>query len=260
MFSTLNVKNLAYIDIETVPLVRNFEDLDERLKTLWIKRLGKKELEPSIYKNGIGGDLNLDAVDFHWKDQAALLPEFGKIVSIVIGAYTPKGFQVVTVDWRNGNEKDLLQRFSEILDHSGIKPKKLVAHNGKGFDYPWLVKRYLINGMNPHPKLWLYDKKPWEVECLDTKEIWKFGSFGMESTSLDLLTAVFDLPSPKAVMNGADVWKYFYNEDGSVNMDGMKKISTYCENDVISLAQMVAKMTLSDQDPTFDMPQLKEFE
>lgn len=255
MFKTLDPTKLAYLDIETVPLVRNFKDLPDRLQSLWIKRADKDKVE---FRDRTTGDItNPDVLNQHWQENAALIPEFGRIVSIVIGVFDDGIFKTRVYDGED--EALLIERFFNVLDHAKVCTKRIIAHNGKGFDYPYIIKRSLILGINPHKAFHFYDKKPWEVTILDSKEIWKFNSFGMPSTSLDLLTAVFGLPSPKAFIQGADVWKHFYNEDGSCNEDGLANISRYCENDVISLCQAVCYMTMWHKKSGFIVPQLKEF-
>ena len=49
-------------------------------------------------------------------------------------------------------------------------------------------------------------KKPWEIKHLDTMELWKFGDF-KNYTSLDLLTYIFKIPTPKDDMDGSQVAK-----------------------------------------------------
>jgi hypothetical protein len=78
-------------------------------------------------------------------------------------------------------------------------------------------------------------RKPWEVNHLDTMEMWKFGDY-KHYTSLDLLLAIFNIPSSKGVMDGSMVSKVYYQE-GDLN-----KIAEYCVGDVIAIAQLYVKM------------------
>ena len=89
--------------------------------------------------------------------------------------------------------------------------KYLCAHNGKEFDFPFLARRYLINGLRLPYCLDLAGKKPWEVQHLDTMNLWKFGDY-KHYTSLDLLTHTFNIPSPKSDIDGSDVARIFYEE------------------------------------------------
>ena len=80
-------------------------------------------------------------------------------------------------------------------------------------------------------------KKPWEVPHLDTLELWKFGDY-KHFTSLKLLTKVLGVPSPKDDIDGSEVAKVFYKDKD------IDRIATYCEKDVIAVAQIILKLRL----------------
>jgi hypothetical protein len=65
--------------------------------------------------------------------------------------------------------------------------------------------------------------------------MWKFGDY-KHYTSLDLLTALFDIPTSKTDMDGSQVNNVYYQE-GDLN-----KIKDYCIRDVIALAQLFLKL------------------
>jgi hypothetical protein len=65
--------------------------------------------------------------------------------------------------------------------------------------------------------------------------LWKFGDF-KAYTSLSLLCHVFDIPTPKDDISGADVARVYY-EDGD-----LERIKVYCEKDVVALIQLFLKM------------------
>ena len=88
---------------------------------------------------------------------------------------------------------------------------KLCAHNGKEFDFPYLCRRLLINNLALPNLLNLAGKKPWDVPHLDTLELWKFGDY-KHYTSLDLLTAIFNIPSSKGDMDGSMVNSVYYKD------------------------------------------------
>jgi hypothetical protein len=92
----------------------------------------------------------------------------------------------------------------------------------------------LINGV-AHPVILNQSgRKPWEVTHLDTMEMWKFGDY-KHYTSLDLLAAIFDIPSSKGVMDGSKVNEVYYKEKN------LEKIADYCLGDVIAIAQLYLK-------------------
>jgi hypothetical protein len=82
-------------------------------------------------------------------------------------------------------------------------------------------------------------KKPWEVRHLDTLELWKFGDY-KNYTSLNLLVAVFDLPSPKDDIDGSQVGDIYWNEND------IKRITKYCEKDVVAVVQLFLKYRIED--------------
>ncbi len=57
-----------------------------------------------------------------------------------------------------------------------------------------MCRRMLIHGIELPNVLDIAGKKPWEVNHLDTMDLWKFGDF-KSYTSLNLLAAVFGIPS-----------------------------------------------------------------
>ncbi|MBC8475485.1 MAG: ribonuclease H-like domain-containing protein, partial [Bacteroidetes bacterium] len=77
-------------------------------------------------------------------------------------------------------------------------------------------------------------KKPWEINHLDTMELWKFGDY-KHYTSLELLTYIFDIPTPKDDIDGSQVASVFYEEKD------IDRIITYCEKDVIATIQLVQR-------------------
>ena len=88
-------------------------------------------------------------------------------------------------------------------------------------------------------------KKPWEINNIDTLELWKFGDY-KHYTSLELLTNIFNIPTPKDDIDGSQVAKIFY-EDQDID-----RIINYCEKDVIATIQLFQKYRGQDLiDPAF---------
>jgi uncharacterized protein YprB with RNaseH-like and TPR domain len=126
----------------------------------------------------------------------------------------------------------VLKEFAEMLSKAQEKKfQYMCAHNGKEFDYPYLIRRMLINGINVPPILDLSGKKPWEVNHFDTMEMWKFGDF-KNYTSLELLAAVFGIPTPKDDINGSDVARVFWKDHD------LPRIVNYCQKDVLTILQV----------------------
>ncbi|MDW7690836.1 3'-5' exonuclease [Flammeovirgaceae bacterium SG7u.111] len=219
------VKNLLFIDIETVQLTKTLGELDERLQKEWIRkapRFDKEHPPEDVYQS-----------------KAGIMAEFGKIITIGLGYFSKD--KDGTVQFRvkaiSGDvEKDVLVQFKELIAEKFDQKKLLlVAHNGKEFDYPYLCRRMLINGIPLPPVLNLLGKKPWEVPHYDTMEMWKFGEL-RHYVSLDLLATLFGLPSSKNDIDGSQVAKVYYEDDD------LERIATYCQNDVVVTARVFLKM------------------
>ncbi len=134
------------------------------------------------------------------------------------------------------DEIALLIAFTQVLERYDQQSLIMCAHNGKEFDFPYIARRMLINGIRLPYSLVLHGKKPWEIPHLDTLELWKFGD-RKSYTSLDLLAAVFGIPSSKADMDGSEVRKVFYEEKN------LEKVARYCAHDVINAAQVLLRMS-----------------
>ena len=123
-----------------------------------------------------------------------------------------------------------------LVEEHFSRPNKLFcAHNGKEFDFPYLSRRMIINGIRIPNKLQLFGKKPWEVPHLDTLDLWKFGDY-KHYTSLTLLAHTLGIPSPKDDINGSQVRDVFYEEND------IHRIATYCEKDTITVAQILLRL------------------
>ena len=221
MLDKIKEENILFIDIETVSQSPSYDQLNERTKDLWAKKMSwtleKENKTPEeLY------------------EKAGIWAEFGKIVCISAGFITTEDderhFRVKS--FCGNNEKILLSAFAAMLNKHYNKDKyMLCAHNGKEFDFPYICRRLLINGL-PIPKILdCSGKKPWETNNLDTMELWRFGDY-KHYTSLDLLANIFNLPSPKENMNGSMVGKAYW-EDGNID-----SISEYCINDVVTICQL----------------------
>ena len=124
-----------------------------------------------------------------------------------------------------------------MLDKFTSNPaKKVCAHNGLEFDYPYIARRTLIQGL-PLPKILdISGAKPWEIKdrLLDTLQLWKFGDY-KNYTSLDLLCAVFNIPTPKDDIDGSQVAAIYYREGD------LDRIIRYCEKDTLALTNLMLR-------------------
>ncbi len=221
MLSQVDLQQVLVLDVETVPQYASADEVPAAIMDLWAQKTQYQRREgesPEEY--------------YH---RAGIWAEFGKIVCISFGGFIRKqgeyGFRIKSI--ASDDELEVLQGFIDILNK---QPKELVlcAHNGKEFDFPYLCRRMLINGLSIPKQLQIAGKKPWEINHLDTMELWKFGDF-KNYISLNLLATVLGIPNPKDDIQGSDVhWVYWQEKD-------LKRIQTYCQKDVLTTAQILMK-------------------
>lgn len=218
----LNLHNILFLDIETVPKHADFGELSKPMQELFDQKTRYQRKEDhtpqEFYKN------------------AGIWAEFGKIICISVGFLTHSdGKEVFRVKSYSGEEPQLLNEFKNLLEQHFYKPEHLLcAHNGKEFDYPYIARRMIINGIAVPEKLSLFGKKPWEVAHLDTMEMWRFGDY-KNFTSLKLLTAILGIPSPKEDIDGSEVRDTYYEKND------LERIVRYCERDVVAIAQVLLR-------------------
>ncbi|MBC7743479.1 MAG: 3'-5' exonuclease [Flavobacterium sp.] len=221
MLENVDLHQVLVLDIETVPQYPSFADVPEKFTELWAKKTEYHRREgetPGEYYS-----------------RAGIWAEFGKIICISVGIFTKQqtetGLRIKS--FAGDDEAIILQNFNLLLKkYSGSI--FLCAHNGKEFDFPYLCRRMLINCIQIPEQLKISGKKPWEVQHLDTLELWKFGDY-KNYTSLNLLAAVFNIPTPKDDISGSDVHHVYWNEKN------LSRIVTYCQKDVITTAQLLLK-------------------
>ncbi|SRR5258706_2918473 len=220
MLANIALENILFLDIETVPHVDSFANLPEEMKSLWelkARHIKKEdESEADAYRH------------------AGKYAEFGKIICIGVGYISgSKENRVMRIKAFSGDdESKLLNEFSELVKRffSGAD-KYLCAHNGKEFDYPFVARRMLINGIPLPPPLDTAGKKPWEISHLDTMELWKFGDY-KAYTSLNLLATIFKIPTPKDDIDGSMVNEVYWKQKD------LERIVRYCRKDVLTVAQL----------------------
>ena len=221
----MNFNNILFLDIETVSQFETYNHLPEDWRELWDLKAGvllrNKETDTpeTIY------------------DRAGIYAEFGKIICISCGYIQGNGEdrKLVLKSFCGDDEVRILNDFAEMLQKwSGETDKFLCAHNGKEFDYPYICRRMIINGIAIPEALKIAGRKPWEVRHLDTLEMWKFGDY-KSFTSLKLLAKVLGIPSPKDDIDGSMVNSVYWNEKD------IDRIAHYCQKDVITLTQVLLR-------------------
>lgn len=221
MIQNIPLEKILFLDIETVPQAGQWEDLSGEEQKLWDKK--------TLHQRGN----DVSAEDFYLQ-RGGILSEFGKIICISVGMLEKNGTLKIK-SFAGHDEKKLLTEFGEIFNTPRLREVILCAHNGKEFDFPWIARRFLINGMQPPLPFQLFGRKPWEIPHIDTMELWKFGDY-RSFVSLELLAHVFGVPTPKDDIDGSMVSSIYHIEKD------LPRIVKYCEKDVLTLANVFRKM------------------
>jgi len=237
MYGLEELKQMVFVDIETTTQKETLQDLiDENPNLLeyWqYKSMQCREQNQTELK---------DIKDDHemYPRMAGLYPEWGRVVCISIGQikFNEHGDPISfgKKSFYGEDEKTIVEEFMTTASKIFANYPKMnfVGHNVKGFDLPFLIKRAIIHGIRVPQQFWLQKQKPWENCLLDTYEIWKFG--GYNSAKLGLLTELLDIPSPKDLMAGPEVNRYFWQ-------GRIEEIKDYCEKDIEASANLMLRLS-----------------
>lgn len=237
MTSKIDITKILFLDIETVPIVKNYDDLNENFKKFWDK------------KSQFISSENESSEDVF--NKAGIYSEFGKIICISVGFIDNeknKSFRLKS--FFGDDEKKIITDFFSLLDNHFNKHKNfLCAHNGIEFDFPFIARRAIINNVSLNEMFDISASKRWENKhLLDTMEMWKFGDY-KHYTSLDLLVNLFNIPTPKDDINGSQVAEVYYKENN------LERIVKYCEKDVIAIARLYLRFknleTIAEENITY---------
>lgn len=227
MLDHLHFENLICIDIETVPGAPDFASVPEVLKDLYLKKAERLKAEG-------------ESEEQQYFNHAGIYAEFGKVICISLGIFRK---EKESSEWHfrlksiaGDDEKKVLTDFCELLYHHYNRPHhfQFCGHNVREFDIPYLCRRMLIQGIPLPALLDISGKKPYEVNMVDTMQLWRFGDY-KHFTSLKLLAAIFGIPSPKDDIDGKDVGRVYWQEKN------LPRIIAYCQKDVVTVAQLLLK-------------------
>ncbi|GAA3925007.1 3'-5' exonuclease [Chitinophaga oryziterrae] len=195
------------------------------MKALWLDKIAKTAPDSTDMEGA-------------YADRAGLYAEFGKIVCISAGYFSVENnrYQLRIKSFCDDDEKVVLNSFLELINKFHIKfPRfQFAGHNIKEFDIPFICRRSVIHQLSLPLPLQVHGFKPWELPMLDTMHLWRFGDF-KNYTSLKLLTAVLDIPTPKDDIDGSMVGKVYWEERD------LERIASYCQKDVIAVAQLLTR-------------------
>lgn len=234
------LENMLGLDIETVPRHKTLEILkreNPRMAKNWEVKHARKYSKEGYYVS-----------DLSYENNAPLHPEYAVICCISMQRLDNFGPETVVSHHLEDNntltiedqEKRLLEKFLETWDiatnpsRSGeLRISSMLAHNGIGFDYPFIAKRLMAHELPVPDILRTAGKKPWEVSqtLMDTNILWKM--CGWSGASLDEVAHTLRLESSKDALDGSMVSSTFWDKGD------IESIVKYCEEDVMILNQVM---------------------
>lgn len=219
----IDITKILFLDIETVPQHGSEAELTETERLLWQKKSARMASD------------TMTADELYQK--AGIFAEFGKIVCISVAfLHNDKGtLQMRVRSFADDDEARLLNDFMTLVNkYFNSKKIFFCAHNGYEFDFPFIARRALIHGISVPITLDTRGKKPWEIQHLDTLDLWRFADY-KNYTSLALLAYVFGIPTPKDDIDGSQVCEVYWKEHD------LQRIMNYCQKDVITVVQLFRK-------------------
>ncbi|MBC7627410.1 ribonuclease H-like domain-containing protein [Ferruginibacter sp.] len=234
MIVKMPLENFLVIDIETVSAQQNYNSLNADWQHLW-----EEKVKRTVPEN--------TTVDEYYPLRAGVMAEFAKVVCISLGYFKKEKseYQFRVKSIFGNDEKEVLQNFISTINQLEAVNNHwcFTGHNIKEFDIPFLCRRLLINGMSIPSYLDFQNMKPWETNMVDTFQYWRFGDY-KNYTSLKLLAASLNVPSPKDDIDGSMVGQVYWEENN------LERIAVYCQKDIVTVANIVMRFK--------NLPLLKE--
>lgn len=213
-------KNLFYFDIETAGAykdIKSFKEKDERGYDLFKKKFDNN---PWMRDRSI-------TIENAYLDNAPIISTFGKIVCISFGYFNksnPLGYTISSI--YGDDEKDIVLKFSELLEKVYNKNMILSGYRIKSFDIPWVVHKMNKYDISLPRLVDTYGRKPWEILAFDLADEWK-QQFRYYS-SFDEVAYELGVDSPKDDIDGSMVHSTYWNDSN------LSRIKVYCEKDVLA--------------------------
>jgi DNA polymerase elongation subunit (family B) len=138
MNTKIALDKILFLDIETIPQTYQYIDLDEKTKELFNAKNRFAQNEEKSF-------------EMLYNEKGSILSEFGKIICISFGMVhkTTLGRTMRLKSFAHDDEETLLKQFKKLLeDHYNTNEHLLCGHNAKEFDFPYICRRMLINGIS----------------------------------------------------------------------------------------------------------------
>lgn len=224
----MEIQKILFFDLETVgkaPDLKSLTNEDSRLGDLWNQWQEK-------YKELNNGASNEEV----FLNKAGLHAEYGKIICASFG-YFDSNMEFKINSYYGDDEVGILKSCLGVINNADKKGFYLGGHSIERFDVPFLWKRMLINEITPPNLINVWNSKPWEMKFFDVAKMWGGGSWKEGFTSLDTMSAVLGIKSPKTDLKGSMVHNSYWN------CGGIESIKTYCEGDVRATMEIAKKLT-----------------
>lgn len=223
------MQKFIVLDIETIPTQR--EDVKQYIANT-VTHPGNISKPETIAK---WNEESRPAAILEAVEKTSFDGAFGQLVcaGIAIGDADP-------VSIASLNERGLLMDVNTILDgvsHSDYLMTTIVGHNVSAFDLRFLLQRFIVNQVKPHPLIRrAASAKPWESDKVYDTMV-QFAGHG-KTIRLDRLCLALGLPG-KGDITGADVWPM-------VQTGKLREVADYCADDVRKTRAVYNRMTFAD--------------
>lgn len=215
---------LFHFDIETAGQYKDYNtflDSDERGARLFLGKYDKMNWKDKY-----------EDINQAYLENAGIISTYGRIVCISFGFIDNEGNNKIS-SYYGDNEEEIVTSFNNLLKKIETKNFNLSGFRINHFDIPWVLHKLHKYGIEPASIIYLYDKKPWDVRVTDMSDDWK-QKFAW-AFSFDELCYELGVQSPKDIINGSDVHKYYW-------LGRVEDIKTYCEKDVNSSIECSKKL------------------
>lgn len=187
MLSNLDLTNVMILAASSEPMAPSFELLDTKWQDLWKKK-------SDFLQNG-----RSPAQNWEWANR---FPEFSVIRSISVGHFNKWGktFQFKIKNLSGAEDQMLKELNDQIVRFIQSPAQTIVAHHGRNELFPLIAKRMMHHKYTVPDILEISAKRPWEINLIDTAELWSFGNYKSDA-DLDLIHAFLGFGSTVGIKN-----------------------------------------------------------
>jgi len=222
MITERDLKSMLFFDIETCGNYATFKDFvmaDPNAAKIWEKKANR---------------LGYDDYDKSYEEKVSLFPEFGRIACFSFGVWDNGEITIKSINI--SEEYIMMKTIGNLLRKASSNNMVPVGWNIKNFDLPWLVRKFLMHGLEVPHIIQSYGKKPWEVSSIDLKDLWK--SFSSLDVTFEEAVYSMGIPTPKDDIDGSQVHETIWKD----STYGLSQVTEYCEKDVKAMIQLCEKI------------------